>query len=180
MKSFAVHAHKPLLAVYSLGKVNLYDIRTMQHILEFRPEHVVKTCTLAFTEDCLALYSDYGCTSLYAIEPERSFDERVLLHNQHFHSKRDTPTINSHRSVSLSLPLPIAKSCSSAHMRCAPNRTNWMIYCTACRNPGRDPIASDSYKTASSTCTTAHLRLTTLYTRARQRSWTRNAGRKGL
>ncbi|MFU1796005.1 hypothetical protein ACM1RC_19260 [Paenibacillus azoreducens] len=67
VKSFAVHPSKPLLAMYSYGQVHLYHTHTLRHILEFKPEHVVKTCNLTFTKDYLALYSDYGCVSLYAI-----------------------------------------------------------------------------------------------------------------
>ncbi|NWL86604.1 hypothetical protein DMN77_03195 [Paenibacillus sp. 79R4] len=67
VRSFAVHPSKPLLALFSFGTVELYHTESWQRILEFRPEHVVKNCNLVFTKDYLALYSDYGCISLYAI-----------------------------------------------------------------------------------------------------------------
>lgn len=67
VSSFAVHPAKPLLALFRFGKVELYHTESWQRILEFKPEHVVKNCKLVFTEDYLALYSDYGCISLYAI-----------------------------------------------------------------------------------------------------------------
>ncbi|AZS15905.1 hypothetical protein [Paenibacillus lutimineralis] len=67
VRSFAVHPTKPLLAIFSFGKVQLYHTESWQRILEFKPEHVVKNCKLVFTKDYLALYSDYGCISLYAI-----------------------------------------------------------------------------------------------------------------
>ncbi|WMT39036.1 hypothetical protein RE628_16065 [Paenibacillus sp. D2_2] len=67
VRSFAVHSTKPLLAVYTYGKVELYHTESWQRILEFKPEYIVKNCKLVFTRDYLALYSDYGCISLYAI-----------------------------------------------------------------------------------------------------------------
>lgn len=68
IKSFAIHPSKELLAVYNYGAIRLFDLRTLKLTLEFKIEHTVKNCALAFTEDYLAVYTDYGCISLYAIE----------------------------------------------------------------------------------------------------------------
>ncbi|MEF3308120.1 hypothetical protein PV433_04300 [Paenibacillus sp. GYB004] len=68
IKSYAIHTGKNLLAVYKYGKVRLYDLDTREQTLVLDVEHVVKTCYLAFTKDRLAVYTDYGCVSLYALE----------------------------------------------------------------------------------------------------------------
>lgn len=67
IKSYAIQENGSLIAVYNNGKVQLYDIETMKRTFSFEVEHVVKNCNLAFTKDYLAVYTDYGCVSLYAL-----------------------------------------------------------------------------------------------------------------
>lgn len=67
IKSFAIHERRRLLAVYNYGKIQLFDLQTMKPTMAFEVEHVVKNCTLTFTQDYLAVYTDYGCVSLYAL-----------------------------------------------------------------------------------------------------------------
>ncbi|WP_127488764.1 WD40 repeat domain-containing protein [Paenibacillus ehimensis] len=67
IKSFAIHERRGLLAVYNYGKIQLFDLHTMKPTIAFEVEHVVKNCTLTFTKDYLAVYTDYGCVSLYAL-----------------------------------------------------------------------------------------------------------------
>ncbi|MGG3836955.1 hypothetical protein ABEV00_07980 [Paenibacillus thiaminolyticus] len=67
IRSCAADAAKELVAVYQYGKIILYHMRTKQCILEFQLEHVVKNCSLAFTTDYIAVYTDYGCVSLYKL-----------------------------------------------------------------------------------------------------------------
>lgn len=68
VSSYAVNEDKGLLAVYHQGSVLLCDLQTGRAIHSFGIEYVVKRCSLAFTEDFLAVYTDYGCVSLYAHE----------------------------------------------------------------------------------------------------------------
>lgn len=67
VKQFAIHEDKQLLAVYRYGKIRLIDLTAKRQMFEFPVEHFVKTCSLAFTRDYLAVYTDYGCASLYAL-----------------------------------------------------------------------------------------------------------------
>lgn len=68
VKSYAIHSGKKLLATYNYGKIRIYDLDTGKQTLAFEVEHVVKKCNIAFTKDCLAVYTDYGCVSLYALD----------------------------------------------------------------------------------------------------------------
>lgn len=47
--------------------MEVYDDRTRELLLSFPLEHVVKTAELAFTRDYAAVYTDYGCISLYKL-----------------------------------------------------------------------------------------------------------------
>ncbi|KKO54107.1 hypothetical protein [Paenibacillus sp. DMB20] len=67
VKSCAADAGKGLVAVFNYGKISLYHMLAKECILEFKVEHVVKNCSMAFTKDYLAVYTDYGCVSLYKI-----------------------------------------------------------------------------------------------------------------
>ncbi|MFP4976173.1 hypothetical protein ACE6ED_12290 [Paenibacillus sp. CN-4] len=67
IKQFAIHEDKQLLAVYRYEKIRLIDLTAKRLTLEFPVEHIVKKCSLAFTRDYLAVYTDYGCASLYAL-----------------------------------------------------------------------------------------------------------------
>ncbi|MFI8705789.1 hypothetical protein ACIGHG_01685 [Bacillus sp. NPDC077411] len=66
-RSCAIHAGKGLVAAYDRGKVRLYELVTKRLVATIVIEHVVKSCNIAFTEDYLAVYTDYGCFSLYAL-----------------------------------------------------------------------------------------------------------------
>jgi hypothetical protein len=58
---------KSLFATLSMnnGVIEIYN--GFEKTLTFRAENVVRSAFFAFTKDCLALYSDYGCVSLYKI-----------------------------------------------------------------------------------------------------------------
>lgn len=55
------------IGVYRYRHMEVYDDRTRELLLSFPLEHVVKTAELAFTRDFAAVYTDYGCISLYKL-----------------------------------------------------------------------------------------------------------------
>jgi len=67
IKSFAIDNDRKLIAAFFYGRIHLWDLTTMKLKMSFPVEHVVKSCTLAFTKDYLAVFTDYGCLSMYAL-----------------------------------------------------------------------------------------------------------------
>ncbi len=65
--AFAIDPQRGLIAVYRNRQVELFDQQTFQLSMTIPVEHIVKTCSLAFTSDALAVYTDYGCVSLYVL-----------------------------------------------------------------------------------------------------------------
>lgn len=61
--SFALNQGR--LAVAGRQKIQLFDFASMQELLSFCPEHMVKSYALRFVGKQLAVVTDYGCVSLY-------------------------------------------------------------------------------------------------------------------
>jgi WD40 repeat protein len=60
-KNFAV------LKMYC-NEIAVYDANTQKEALTFKGEYIVKNAFMAFTKNCLAVYSDYGCLGLYNLK----------------------------------------------------------------------------------------------------------------
>jgi len=67
IKSFAIDNERKLIATYFNKHIHLWDLTTMKLKTSFPVEHVVKSCSFTFTKDYLAVFTDYGCLSMYAI-----------------------------------------------------------------------------------------------------------------
>ncbi|MFD0717374.1 hypothetical protein [Paenibacillus sp. GCM10027626] len=67
VKAAAFDSRRGRIALYRYGHVELFDQQSFQLTMTFPVEHIVKTCSLAFTRDSIAVYTDYGCFSLYAL-----------------------------------------------------------------------------------------------------------------
>jgi len=67
IKSFAIDNERKLIAAFFNKRIHLWDLATMKLKTTFPVEHVVKSCSLAFTKDYLAVFTDYGCLSMYAL-----------------------------------------------------------------------------------------------------------------
>lgn len=67
VRDLAVDAVRGWLAVHRYKQVEIYEQRSHQLFMRFPLEHVVKRVEMAFTRDYLAVYSDYGCISMYKL-----------------------------------------------------------------------------------------------------------------
>jgi hypothetical protein len=56
-------------AVTRGDQVQVFDLRTLRCLREFRLDHVVRTCALAWVGTRIGVVTDYGCASMYAIDP---------------------------------------------------------------------------------------------------------------
>jgi hypothetical protein len=49
------------------SEIEIYDALNLKKTLAFQAENTIKNAFFAFTKDCLAVFTDYGCLSLYNI-----------------------------------------------------------------------------------------------------------------
>ena len=59
------------LAIADRTHIEVIDFISLQSELRFRVEHMVKRCALAWVGPWLGVQTDYGCASLYAVDPPR-------------------------------------------------------------------------------------------------------------
>ncbi|GHV96206.1 hypothetical protein AGMMS50293_25260 [Spirochaetia bacterium] len=55
-----------ILKMYN-SEIEIYDAQTQKKRLAFNGEYIVKNADMAFTQNCLAVYTDYGCLGLYRL-----------------------------------------------------------------------------------------------------------------
>jgi hypothetical protein len=69
VKSAAFDRSKARFAILKMfcGEIEIYDARTQQKQTAFKGEYIVKNADMAFTQNCLAVYTDYGCLGLYRL-----------------------------------------------------------------------------------------------------------------
>lgn len=66
-KSIAYDAKRNWIALHKYGQIEIYDASSFQLVISFPLEHIVKQCSLVFTGSSLAVYTDYGCVSMYQL-----------------------------------------------------------------------------------------------------------------
>ena len=49
-------------------EIEIYDAESRKKMLNFTGEYIVKNAFMAFTQNSIAVYSDYGCLGLYIVE----------------------------------------------------------------------------------------------------------------
>ncbi|QEI06245.1 PQQ-binding-like beta-propeller repeat protein [Pigmentiphaga aceris] len=65
---FAIDPTGTRLAVTHRGHIEVFDLATMQSVLRFRVEHIVRRADIAWMgTDTIAVRTDYACASLYAV-----------------------------------------------------------------------------------------------------------------
>lgn len=67
LRHFCLNADATRIAVLMGPQVTVFDLSTGQQLCQFPVEHCIKSCQAAFWGDQLAIRTDYGCCSLYAV-----------------------------------------------------------------------------------------------------------------
>jgi hypothetical protein len=68
IKDFAVEASGQRLAITERTAVEIYELATMRRLLRFKADHAVKRNAVTFAGKYLAVLTDLGCVSLYALD----------------------------------------------------------------------------------------------------------------
>jgi hypothetical protein len=58
-------------AVTRGDQVQVFDLGTLHCVRQFRLDHVVRTCAIAWLDDGIGVVTDYGCASMYALDSVR-------------------------------------------------------------------------------------------------------------
>lgn len=65
---FAISENGSRIAIAQRSNVEIYNLTSLKKELSFRVEHQVKRFTMEWIGNWLGVQTDYGCTSLYALE----------------------------------------------------------------------------------------------------------------